>query len=252
MNLGFLSEFDLGLWDWVLLYICGILVAMAKTGVAGVYNVVVPLMAIVFGGKASTGVLLPILLMGDIFAVSYYNRSANWKHIARLVPPAFVGVLLGVWVGGMVSEDIFRIMLAIVVLLGIGLMVFLEVRKVKEVPEHWWFSVAMGMLAGFTTMVGNVAGPIVAVYMLSMRLPKNTFIGTTAWFFLLINLIKLPFHIFVWETISYSSLGLDLFVFPAIVIGAFLGIRIVKIISEKFYRRFVIIATVASAMLLIF
>lgn len=251
MNFDFLSTFDLDVWDWVLLYVCGMLVAMAKTGVAGVYNVVVPLMAIVFGGRASTGVLLPILLMGDLFAVGYYNRSANWKHVLRLVPPAFAGVLLGTWVGGMVSEEVFRILLACVVLLGIGLMVFLEVRKIKEVPDYWWFSIGMGVLAGFTTMVGNVAGPIVAVYMLSMRLPKNAFIGTTAWFFLLVNIIKLPFHLFVWETISWPSVGLDLLVLPGIALGAFLGIRIVKVISEKFYRRFVIIATVASALLLI-
>ena len=248
----FLQPFDLGPWDWVMLMLCGMLVAMAKTGIAGVYNVVVPLMAIVFGGRASTGVLLPILLMGDVLAVSYYNRSAEWNHVLRLVPPALGGVLLGTWVGGSVSEETFRVMLALVVLLGIGLMVLLEVRKVKTVPDHWWFGLLMGLLAGFTTMVGNVAGPIVAVYMLSMRLPKNAFIGTTAWFFLLVNVIKLPLHVFVWETISWSSLGLDLFVLPAVALGAVLGIRLVRIISEQFYRRFVILATVASALLLLF
>ncbi len=228
------------------------LVAMAKTGVAGVYNVVVPLMAIVFGGKASTGILLPILLMADVFAVSYYNRSASWKHIARLVPPAFGGILLGTWIGDLVSEDDFRVILALVVILGIALMLFLEIKKIKEVPDYWWFSVSLGLLAGFTTMVGNVAGPIVAVYMLSMRLPKQIFIGTTAWFFLLVNLLKLPFHVWVWKTIDASSLGLDLLMLPSIALGAYLGVRIVKVISEKFYRRFVILATLASALLLIF
>lgn len=250
--LDLLAPYALGWLDWLLLFVCAMLVAMAKTGVAGVYNVVVPLMAIVFGGKASTGVLLPILLMGDVFAVSYYNRSAQWKHVFRLIPPALAGVMLGTWVGDSVSEETFQILLASVVLLGIGLMIFLEVRKVKTVPEHWSFGISMGLLAGFTTMVGNVAGPIVAVYMLSMRLPKNEFIGTTAWFFLLVNLLKLPFHLFVWDTISAASLTLDGLMLPGIALGALLGVRIVKIISETFYRRFVIVATVVSALLLIF
>jgi len=238
--------------DWSLLFLCAMLVAMAKTGVAGVYNIVVPLLAIIFGGKASTGILLPILIMGDIFAVSYYNRSADWKHVIRLVIPATVGVLLGVWVGQEISEDQFRYLLAILVLLGLGLMLFLEMRKGNSVPKGPLFGIVMGLIAGFSTMVGNVAGPIVTVYMLSVRLPKNVFIGTGAWFFMIMNLIKTPFHIWVWETISWESLGLDLLMLPGIALGAFLGIRIVKVLSEKFYRRFVIVATVASAALLLF
>jgi hypothetical protein len=227
------------------------LVAMAKTGVAGVYNLVVPLLAIVFGGKASTGVLLPILLMADVFAVSYYNRSAQWQHILKLVPPALAGVILGTWVGGQISEERFQLLLGLVVLLGVSMMVWLEVRKVKTVPNYWWFSVLMGLLAGFTTMVGNVAGPIVAVYMLSMRLPKDQLIGTTAWFFLIVNVIKLPFHVFVWDTISLASLSLDALMLPGIAVGAFFGVRVVKVISENVYRRFVIAATLASVLLLL-
>ncbi len=244
--------YDLAWTDWLLLWICAMLVAVAKTGIAGVYNVVVPLMAIVFGGKASTGVLLPILIMGDLFAVGYYNRSAQWRHVLRLIPPALLGVILGTWVGDRVSEATFQILLASVVLIGIGLMIYLEVRKVKAVPEHRGFGISMGLLAGFTTMVGNVAGPIVAVYMLSMRLPKNEFIGTTAWFFLLVNLLKLPFHLLVWDTISAASLRLDALMLPGIALGALIGVRIVKLISETFYRRFVIVTTVASALLLLF
>ena len=110
----------------------------------------------------------------------------------------------------------------------------------------------MGLLAGFTTMVGNAAGPIMAVYLLAMRLPKNTFIGTQAWFFLLINLSKLPFHIFVWDTISPASLLLDFSLLPAIGIGAVIGIWIIKHISDGIYRKFIIIVTILSTFLLFF
>ncbi len=101
-------------------------------------------------------------------------------------------------------------------------------------------------------MIGNAAGPIMAVYLLSMMLPKNSFIGTGAWFFLIINLFKIPFHIMVWKTIDINTFTLDLAMFPAIMIGAVLGFKLVKYIPEKPYRIFIIIATALAAIKLFF
>ena len=100
-------------------------------------------------------------------------------------------------------------------------------------------------------MIGNVAGPIFAIYLLAMHLPKNSFIGTSAWFFLIVNYSKFPLHIFVWKTISWSSLTLDLITIPAIALGAFLGIQLVKILPENVYRNAVIVITALSAFLLL-
>ena len=101
-------------------------------------------------------------------------------------------------------------------------------------------------------MIGNAAGPIMAVYLLAMRMPKNSFIGTGAWFFLIINLLKFPFHIFVWETITWSSFKLDLLAIPAIAIGIVIGIRIVNLIPEREFRYFIIVTTFLAADLLFF
>ncbi|MEL7339381.1 MAG: sulfite exporter TauE/SafE family protein [Bacteroidota bacterium] len=250
--LDLLASFELSTAQWMLLAFCGAVVGMAKTGVAGVYNITVPILAIIFGGRDSTGILLPILLMADVFGVAYYNRSANWSYILKIFPWAFAGVVLGTWVGDSISDQWFNRLLAGVILLGIGIMLFMELRKNKTVPEHWSFAGLMGLLAGFTTMVGNAAGPIMAVFLLAMRLPKNSYIGTQAWFFMLINLCKLPFHVFVWKTISPASLVLDLSMLPAIAIGAGFGIWIVKHISEKTYRKFIIVVTILSTFLLFF
>lgn len=250
--LDLLASFELSTTQWFLLAFCGAVVGMAKTGVAGVYNITVPILAIIFGGKDSTGILLPILLMADVFGVAYYNRAANWSYILKIFPWAFAGVVLGTWVGDSISDQWFNRLLAGVILLGIAIMLFMELRKNKTVPDHWGFAGLMGLLAGFTTMVGNAAGPIMAVFLLAMRLPKNAYIGTQAWFFMLINLTKLPFHIFVWETISPASLALDLSMLPAIALGAVFGIWIVKHISEQTYRKFVIVVTILSTFLLFF
>lgn len=245
-----IGSYGLGPGQWGLLILCAMLVGMAKTGVAGVYNVVVPILALIFGGRDSTGVLLPILILADIFAVAYYHRAARWSYIIRLLPWSLAGIALGTWVGDLISDDSFKVLMGILILGGIGIMFWLELRQTPAVPRHGSFAALMGLLGGFATMVGNSAGPILAVYLLAMNLPKNSFIGTGAWFFMIINLSKLPFHLLVWETISPASLLLDLSLLPAIAVGAGAGIWIVRKLSDRFYRRFVIVVTGLSAFLL--
>ena len=108
----------------------------------------------------------------------------------------------------------------------------------------------LGLLGGFVTMIGNSAGPIMALYLLSMRLPKNIFIGTGAWLLLIVNLVKVPIHIGIWKTITVQSLLFDVIMIPAIALGALLGIWLVKFFPEKAYRIFIIATTLFSALLL--
>jgi uncharacterized membrane protein YfcA len=190
--------------------------------------------------------------MADVYAVIYYHRMADWYHIVRLLPWAMAGTIIGVMTGKFIDAEGFRIMLSAIVLGGLGLMVIRDLLKKKdEVPSNRLFAATIGVLGGFASMVGNAAGPVFAVYMLAMRLPKNSFIGTGAWFYFIINLFKLPFHIWVWKTVTVDSFLLDLTALPAILLGAWLGIRIVKILSESVYRTFVVAMTILSALLLI-
>lgn len=246
-----MHNFDLTVSHWVLVTICAVLVGMSKVGVPGVSLAVVPVLAIIFGGKPSTGVLLPMLMMADLFGVGYYHRHAQWKYLLKLMPWAFVGLAIALWVGNKVSDEWFKNIIALLVFICIGLMLWKDRKKgTRFFPDTWWFAGMMGILGGFATMIGNVAGPIFAIYLLAMHLPKNNFIGTTAWFFLIINFTKFPLQILVWENISIESLKLNLVMLPAIGLGAFLGIWLVKILSEQTYRAFVIVVTIFSAILL--
>jgi uncharacterized membrane protein YfcA len=232
--------------------ICGMLIGMSKVGVPGVSMIVVPALAFIFGAKQSTGVLLPILMMADIFGVAYYRRHANWNHLIKVIPWAVAGLLLALWVGELVNDKQFKNLIAILVFLSIGLMLWQDQRKVKNLfPDKWWFAASMGILGGFATMIGNVAGPVFAIYLLAMHLPKNSFIGTSAWFFMIINFTKFPLQLFVWNNIHVETLTIDLITLPAIAIGAFLGFKVVKIIPERAYRGFVIVITTISAFLLL-
>ncbi|MEL6849805.1 MAG: sulfite exporter TauE/SafE family protein, partial [Bacteroidota bacterium] len=221
-------------------------------GVAGIYSLVVIMLAWIFGGKSSTGILLPILLMADVFGVTFYRRTVQWHYIFRLLPWALVGIGLGTWLGESISDALFKSIMGVVILFGIGVMLWMEIRGDKEVPNFPGLPMLVGLIGGFSTMVGNAAGAVIAVYFLAMRLPKNDYIGTIAVFFLTVNLSKLPSHIWIWETISWRTLSLDLALLPGIAAGAFLGYWIVKKISEKWYRRFVIGVTILSALFLIF
>ena len=231
--------------------LCGILIGMSKTGLSGAGLFIVPVFANIFGGKPSAGLVLPMLIVADVFAVIYYHRHANWKYVLKLLPWAFGGILMAMFVGNAINDNQFRMLIAVIVITGIGLMVYQDLRKKKtNVPDYPWFAALLGTGGGFSTMIGNAAGPIMSLYLLSMRLPKNMYIGTGAWFFFIVNLSKVPLHIFVWKTITWQSLSFDLLMVIPIVAGAVGGFYLVKFIPEKAYRIFIIVSTLASSVAL--
>jgi uncharacterized membrane protein YfcA len=229
-----------------------ILIGMSKTGVHGAGMMAVPLLATVFGGQLSSGVMLPMLCMADMLGVWYYHKHASWSHLKKLMPWALAGTILATIFAEHIPDDAYKMLMGSIILASMVLLVWMERNDKNKSPDTLWFASGMGVVAGFTSMVGNLAGSITAVYFLSMRLPKNVFIGTTAWFFLVINLMKIPFHVFAWNTISVSSLMLNLAALPAIVVGAILGIYITKKLPELLYRWFIIIMTSIAAILLFF
>lgn len=235
----------------LVLILAGLMIGAAKTGVNGLGMIAMPLVALVFGGKGASGVVLPVLIFADLFAVWYYNRHANWGMLRRLLPLAVVGILLGTWVGQQIDDDAFRALMAVIIFISLGIMIWRERAPSDQLPTSNWFASAAGLAGGFTTMVGNLAGSIMSLYLLAMRLPKNEFIGTAAWFFLIVNVIKVPFHVFVWKTIDFDSAQQSLVAFPAVAIGAYLGMIIVKRIPEQNYRYFIIVMTGITALVML-
>ena len=238
-------------YQWVLAIISAMVIGMSKAGITGLTLMFVPLMAISFGGRASTGLLLPMLCVGDIFAVAWYRRNAEWHYLLKLLPPAVVGLAAGVAVGGRMSDESFRYLLGGIILVLLGLMVWQDLsKKEPQYPQAWWFAIVAGLAAGFTTMIGNAAGAITSIYLLSMRLPKNSFIGTAAWFFLIVNLLKVPLQVFFWENISAATLTFNALMVPAIAVGAVIGIVAAGKIPERAYRVFVMVMTGVAGVLL--
>ncbi|MEA1785765.1 sulfite exporter TauE/SafE family protein [Arenibacter sp. GZD96] len=246
------SSFDISPISWVLAFIAAIVLGISKSGIKGIAIIIVTLMALVFGSKASTGLIVPLLIFGDIFAVVYYNRHAQWNYIFKFLPWMLLGVLVGVLVGKDLTASTFKLLMSVIILISVGIMFFWDQRKSISIPTHWAFAGFVGIMAGITTMVGNLAGAFANIYFLAMRLPKNQFIGTAAWLFLIVNVFKLPFHIFVWDTISTETLLINAKLLPGTCLGLFLGVRLVKIIKEQFYRKMILVLTAIGALVILF
>lgn len=246
-----LQSFNLSWLQWTAIGLAVFLLGLAKSGIKGIGIIIVVILAFVFGEKESTGVLLPMLISADILAVIYYNRHAQWKYIFKLLPMMIVGVLVGVWLGNDISEAIFKRLMAIIIIGSVILMFLSERRKSTAVPKNKLFPWIAGFLAGFTTMIGNLAGPVSNIYFLAMRFPKNEFIGTAAWLFFIINVFKLPFHFFIWKTVTIETLVLNSVMIPLVVAGFFIGVSIVKLISNLNYRRFILIVTAIGGIILL-
>ena len=249
----FFQSFHLSTTDWFWVLLCALCVGLGKTGLSGIGMFIVPVLASVFGAKPSTGILLPMLIMGDIMGVMYYHRHADLKLLLKLIPATVIGIIIAVFVGDMINDQQFKNLMAFIILAGVAIMIWNERRKSNEsIPHNWFFASFAGLLGGFTTMIGNAAGPVMTIYFLSMNLKKNNYIGTSAWFFLLVNVFKVPFHVFNWGTITTRTFLFDLGMLPIILIGAVSGIFIVKLIPEKPYRIFIMFSTILAAVKLFF
>ncbi len=248
-----LFSYSLSYTEVSIVLLVALFIGMAKTGVHGTGILAVPLLATVFGGQRSSGILLPILILGDIVGVIYYHRHASWKHLKLLFPWAAVGVILGTIVGSNINDHVFKIIMGTVILISVFIMIWIEQGGHQDrVPTNKLFANGMGIVGGFTSMVGNLAGSVMGIYLLSTRLPKNAYIGTAAWFFIVVNCFKFPFHVFVWKTISVNTVLFDLLTLPVILLGAYLGVVIIRNFSEKNFRWFIIVMTLVAAIGMIF
>ena len=243
---------EISLTSWFFAFAASFVMGVSKAGIKGIAIITVTLMALAFGARESTGLIVPMLIIGDIFAVFYYNRHTRWQYILRFAPWMITGILIGVLLGKDLPEASFKFWMVGIILISVVIMYWWDLRKSKSIPGHWAFAGFMGITAGIATMLGNLAGAFSNIYFLAMRLPKNAFIGTAAWLFFITNLVKLPFHVFVWETISPQSLLVNLKLLPGLLLGLYTGVRLVKIIKEGIYRKLILILTAFGAIIILF
>lgn len=229
----------------------GLIVGLAKTGLPGCGILAVPLMAMVFPAKESVGALLPLLIVGDICAVSFYHSHAQWKKLFELFPCVLGGIALGAFVLWKIDNTQLKPVLGLLILGLLGLEICRRRFGWVNFPHQLWFVIVMGSLAGFATTLGNVAGPIMNIYFISKGFQKSEFMGTSAWYFLIFNCVKVPIYGGL-GMINQTTLMFDLCLVPAVLIGAFAGRSLLRVVPQRAFNFLVLLLAALAAVRLLF
>ncbi|MBL3807940.1 sulfite exporter TauE/SafE family protein [Streptomyces diastaticus] len=269
---------------FALLAAAALLVGFSKTSVSGANTISLAVFAAVLPAKESTGVLLPLLIVGDVCAVLVYRRHAHWPTLWRLFPAVAAGVLAGTAFLAVADDGAVRTSIGAILLVMSALTYWRRRQAARpraapapaapepEAPEAAGVAAGSaapgtgeapgtgrgarlkartyGVLGGFTTMVANAGGPVMSLYLLSAGFRKLGFLGTSAWFFLIVNTSKVPFSIGL-GLIDGPSLLLDAVLVLLVVPGALLGRALAHRINQVLFERLVLAATVAGGVQLL-
>ncbi len=244
---------ELTTFQWSLMIIAAAGIGISKSGLSGLSMVHVLVFASVFGGRDSTGIVLPMLIFGDVCAIRAYGQHANWNQVWRMMPPAIVGVITGwLWMHWL-DETVYKPLIGSIIL-GLTLLQSARLWRTEwqaSIPHSVWFAWMMGLIVGTTTMLANAAGPVFGLYLLALAVPKLEFVGTSAWFFLMLNVFKVPFS---WNLglIDLQSLKLNAILCPMIVLGMLLGKAVVKRLPQKIFDSLILVFTAVAAIRLLF
>jgi uncharacterized membrane protein YfcA len=222
----------------IVVCVAAVLAGISRTGIPGLGMLLVPLVALVMPAMASMGFLLLIFVAADLMSVAYLRRRVAWPRLFRILPWTLVGVFIGYLAMSLVTEAIFKPMVGLMILVVVGLDLLRRRVGMEFALESRKFAAVAGILAGIFTMMANAAGPIMTIYLLSMNLPKEEFIGTSAYFYFSVNLVKVPFSAAL-GLITWQGLKLDLMLVPLIALGCLFGVLIIKRISQRFFNNLV-------------
>jgi hypothetical protein len=243
---------DLTPAQWALAVAAAFALGVGKAGLAGLSIVHVLVFAFLFGARDSTGIVLPMLLVGDVCAVLAFHQHAQWRYVRRMLPPACVGVVAGALLMRGMSNASFKPVIGGLIL---SLTVLQLVRMFRPawfgaVPHTTWFAWTMGLLAGVATMLANAAGPVFGLYCVAVALPKFEVVGTIAWFFFIINAFKVPFSVGL-GLIDGRTLMLNALIAPAVIAGVIGGRWLVHRLPQRTFEILLLAFAALAALRLI-
>lgn len=239
---------DFELWRWGMFALAALIIGLSKSGVPGLGILNVAIFQILLDAKEAVGFGLPLLVIGDLCSMVIYRRHAEWKHVLRLIPWAVVGVVIGWLTLGAMEANQARMVISLV----LAAMLILHVVRQKwptlmseALPHSYGAAATIGVIAAFVSTLANAAGPIMILFLLSMRLPKMAFMGTSVYFFTFLNLFKVPF-LHQQGLVNWGSLEANLKLLPFVIGGSVLGYFFAKRISQVWFERIAFWLTVAA------
>lgn len=252
---------EFSLLGWIVLASAALAVGIAKTSIGGLGALAVAGFAMFIPARESTAAVLLILIIGDLVAVGLYRRSADWSMLRRLLPAVLPGIAAGAVVMAFIDDRTMTVLIAVCILVAFGIQIVMRRRKARapaagpaaaNVPgrPHRAATVGTGLAAGFTTMVANAAGPVMALYLLAIRAEKMRFVGTNAWYFLIVNVAKVPFSAGL-GLMSTQTLWLTLALAPAVLVGTWLGRRLLGVLPQRRFEQLTLTASLLAGVVLL-
>lgn len=244
---------ELSIIAWAALAVGAVVVGMSKAALPGVNTIGIALFAAVLPAKQSTAALLVLLIVGDVFALLIHRRHANLRALIPLIPAVLVGIVGGYFFLEFASNAWTKRVIGVILLVVIAVTLWRRRRDARAADAPVGgrvMAASYGAMGGFTTMVANAGGPVMSMYFLAMRFPMREFLGTAAYFFAAINLVKVPFSIGL-GILSVETLLIDLFLIPAVVVGAGLGKVLLARLNQRVFDAAVIVVTILGALYLL-
>ena len=239
---------------WVLVVLASVLLGFSKTAVGGIAMVSVAILAAVLPARASTGLVLLLFLVGDVFALRAYTRFTEWAVLRRLAPAVAVGIAVGALFLFVAADLAVRRTIGVILLVLVSVATVQKLRRRGEDddpgPASSALMVSTGTISGFTSMVANAGGAILSLYLLRLRLPVMVFLGTTAWFFFVVNVVKVPISLGL-GLLDWSTVRATLVLSPAVVIGALAGRAVARRMSLATFEWVILGVTFAAALNLV-
>jgi uncharacterized protein len=233
--------------------VCGaaLLTGFSKTGMPGMGILIPTLAAMALPARASSGFILPVLIEGDCLAVGYWRRRASLRRLALILPWTALGIIGGFFLMRVLSDAVFKPVLGAMILAIVALDLVRRAARLEFRAENRLFAALVGILAGAFTMIANAAGPVMTIYLLSMGLTKEEFVGTGAWFYFIINLFKLPFSVGL-GLVTWKSLEINAALLPLVLVGGFVGVRAIKRLPQRSFDILALILAAAGGLKLFF
>ena len=242
-----------------ILAIMAFLVGLGKTGLPGISIIGIPVFILLYDARIALGLILIIFLFADCIAVIVYRKYFDLKNLALMIIPAGIGVYVATLLGDVIDDNTFKIIIALFLFISAILMSFknkilhlFDSSLESSTTRFNASSSGIGFLAGFVSMISNAAAPVTIIYFVLMKTDKYVMIGISAWFYFFINIIKLGFHITLWESVNLETIMRVSLVLPFLFLGAFIGVKLLKIIPKKIFDKVLLIIVYLSAFVLFF
>jgi uncharacterized protein len=233
-------------WQWLLGIFSAFMIGVAKTGAPGVGTMIAPLMVLTVGdARFAAAWTLPVLSTADVFAVAYWRRQAEARQLFSLIPWVLVGIA-GAAAALSLDEAVIRKIIGGIIVAMLAIYLW---RRFSPTPQVAGNPAFYGICTGFASTLANAAGPAMNIYLLSRKLPKEKFVATGAWFFFVVNLLKVP--VYAWHGLySRESLTFDVLMVPAVLAGALAGRWLIRNINQSMFEVLVIALTAVSSLFL--